>query len=150
MQQSDNGFNASIALDSKKLAEASKRDSSSMKTIAALTMVFLPGTAIAVRTAPIPAPEARTHADITCYPDNFQHEPIFPNRFRVKTSCFPQLLVVLGHNDTSHHRGSSFVADVAPERSAVETEEGAPGRSGGWTAPDWGARRDLQPETRSN
>ncbi|KAL9032788.1 MAG: hypothetical protein Q9214_007811 [Letrouitia sp. 1 TL-2023] len=48
MQQQDSGVNRSIALDSKKVAEASRSDSSSMKTIAALTMFFLPGTAIAV------------------------------------------------------------------------------------------------------
>jgi hypothetical protein len=39
-----------IARDSKAIAISSKRDSSAMKTIALLTMVFLPGTAIAVRT----------------------------------------------------------------------------------------------------
>ena len=62
MQRQDSDINRSIALDSKrlaesstrvaletkKLAEASRSDTSSMKTIAALTMLFLPGTAIAV------------------------------------------------------------------------------------------------------
>lgn len=47
MQQEDNKISRSIALDSKKLAEASTRDSSSMKAIAVLTMVFLPSTAVA-------------------------------------------------------------------------------------------------------
>ncbi|KAL8997589.1 MAG: hypothetical protein Q9188_006289 [Gyalolechia gomerana] len=47
MQQEDSKTSWSIALDSKKLAEASKRDSSSMKAIAVLTMVFLPSTAVA-------------------------------------------------------------------------------------------------------
>ena len=37
-----------MARDSKELAEASKRDSSSMKVIAVLTTLFLPGTFIAV------------------------------------------------------------------------------------------------------
>ncbi|KAL8846478.1 MAG: hypothetical protein Q9221_008444 [Calogaya cf. arnoldii] len=47
MQQKDSISSQSIALDSKKLAEASTRDSSSMKAVAVLTMVFLPSTAVA-------------------------------------------------------------------------------------------------------
>ncbi|KAI4171626.1 MAG: hypothetical protein LQ343_004104 [Gyalolechia ehrenbergii] len=47
MQQEDSITSRAIALDSKKLAEASIRDSSSMKAIAVLTMVFLPSTAVA-------------------------------------------------------------------------------------------------------
>ncbi|KAL8651754.1 MAG: hypothetical protein Q9226_004569 [Calogaya cf. arnoldii] len=50
MQQKDSISSQSIALDSKKLAEASTRDSSSMKAVAVLTMVFLPSTAVAVST----------------------------------------------------------------------------------------------------
>ena len=48
MQQQDSGTSHSIAIDSRKLAEASTHDSSSMKAIAVLTMVFLPSTAVAV------------------------------------------------------------------------------------------------------
>ncbi|KAL2065068.1 hypothetical protein VTL71DRAFT_4208 [Oculimacula yallundae] len=36
-----------VALDSKRIAEATRLDSSAMKTIAILTMIFLPGTAVA-------------------------------------------------------------------------------------------------------
>ncbi|KAI4221520.1 MAG: hypothetical protein LQ349_007823 [Xanthoria aureola] len=50
MQQEDSTLSRSVALDSKKLAEASTRDSSSMKAVAVLTMVFLPSTAVAVST----------------------------------------------------------------------------------------------------
>ena len=50
MQQGDSKIAQSIALDSKKLAEASTRDSSSMKAIAVLTMIFLPSTTVAVST----------------------------------------------------------------------------------------------------
>ena len=50
IQQKDSNVQQSIALDSKRLAEASIRDSSSMKAISVLTMVFLPSTAIAVST----------------------------------------------------------------------------------------------------
>ncbi|KAL8817166.1 MAG: hypothetical protein Q9223_003949 [Gallowayella weberi] len=45
--QRDSITSQSIAVDSKKLAEASTRDSSSMKAIAVLTMAFLPSTAVA-------------------------------------------------------------------------------------------------------
>ena len=46
--QRDNVINQSIAADSRALAAASRRDSSAMKTIAVLTMAFLPGTFVAV------------------------------------------------------------------------------------------------------
>ncbi|RYP19075.1 hypothetical protein DL765_003571 [Monosporascus sp. GIB2] len=44
MSHEDANASASIAAASKDLAEATRRDSSSMKTIAIMTMVFLPGT----------------------------------------------------------------------------------------------------------
>ena len=48
MAQRDNKLNIEIARDSKSIAVEGKRDSSAMKTIAVLTIVFLPGTFIAV------------------------------------------------------------------------------------------------------
>ena len=68
MQQEDSSTSRSIAIDSRKLAEASTRDSSSMKAIAVLTMVFLPGTAVAVR-----APQKRSEQMLTSKVDNLQH-----------------------------------------------------------------------------
>jgi len=47
MQQRDNKTNQELATQSKVIAEASARDSSAMKVIAVVTMLFLPGTAIA-------------------------------------------------------------------------------------------------------
>lgn len=47
MAQRDNLTNISLANDSKRIAAASKRDSTAMKTISILTMLFLPGTYIA-------------------------------------------------------------------------------------------------------
>ncbi|MCJ1272370.1 hypothetical protein MMC21_000156 [Puttea exsequens] len=46
--QSDNRINIKIADTSTKIAEAARKDSSSMITIAALTMLFLPGTFVSV------------------------------------------------------------------------------------------------------
>ena len=48
MSQQDNNMNHEIALDSKEIAAASKRESSTMKIVAVLTTIFLPGTFIAV------------------------------------------------------------------------------------------------------
>ncbi len=50
----DNKLNLEIAKNSARIAEESRRDSSSMKTIAALTLIFLPGTSIAVHSIPCP------------------------------------------------------------------------------------------------
>ena len=41
-----------LAASSKEIAEASMRDASAMKSISVLTMVFLPATAVAVRSFP--------------------------------------------------------------------------------------------------
>ncbi|MCJ1371249.1 hypothetical protein MMC20_002464 [Loxospora ochrophaea] len=46
-QQKDNMTNLEVAADSRSIAQASKHDSSAMRSIAVLTMVFLPGTAVA-------------------------------------------------------------------------------------------------------
>lgn len=48
--QNDNRTNIDIANTSKRIAEEAKRDSSSMITIAAMTMLFLPGTFVSVST----------------------------------------------------------------------------------------------------
>jgi len=47
INQKDSRLNYSIARDSKKIAAATRKDSSAMKTIAILTIIFLPGTFIA-------------------------------------------------------------------------------------------------------
>ena len=46
--QRDSLRHIEIGKDTKEVAAASKRDSSAMKTIAVLTMVFLPGTFVSV------------------------------------------------------------------------------------------------------
>lgn len=53
--QNDNRTNLEIASTSKDIAEKTRNDSSSMITIAALTMLFLPGTFVSVRVPPPPA-----------------------------------------------------------------------------------------------
>lgn len=44
----DNKVNISVAEDSKKIAAAAMRDSSAMKTVSMLTLIFLPPTYVAV------------------------------------------------------------------------------------------------------
>ncbi|KAI9838488.1 MAG: hypothetical protein M1838_004562 [Thelocarpon superellum] len=46
MMQKDNAINIEVAKDSKSIASASKRDGTAMKTIAIVTILFLPGTYI--------------------------------------------------------------------------------------------------------
>jgi hypothetical protein len=41
-----------MARSARQIAEATRRDSAAMRTIAVLTMLFLPGTAVAVSSAP--------------------------------------------------------------------------------------------------
>ncbi|KAI9799361.1 MAG: hypothetical protein M1833_004060 [Piccolia ochrophora] len=48
MAQRDTKLNLEVARDSKSLAAASKRDSSAMKSVAVVTIVFLPGTFLSV------------------------------------------------------------------------------------------------------
>jgi Mg2+ and Co2+ transporter CorA len=47
MTHEDASVNTELAESSRQIAEAAKRDSSSMKTVAIMTMAFLPGTFIA-------------------------------------------------------------------------------------------------------
>jgi hypothetical protein len=49
MSQRDNALNKAIGEQSLKISEYSRRDSVNMRTIAAVTLGFLPGTFIAVR-----------------------------------------------------------------------------------------------------
>lgn len=49
MAQHDTRSNMSVAKDSKTIAIASKKDSSAMKSIAVVTMTFLPATFVSVR-----------------------------------------------------------------------------------------------------
>ena len=48
MAQKGNMITIALAADSKEIAMATKKDSSAMKAIALLTMIFLPGTFVAV------------------------------------------------------------------------------------------------------
>ena len=48
MAQKGNLVTIALAADSRQIAAATKKDSSAMKTIALLTMIFLPGTFVAV------------------------------------------------------------------------------------------------------
>ena len=68
--QGDNKINIEIANTSKKIAEATLRDSSSMITIATMTMIFLPGTFVSVGHLTFNLLSFTAEQK----PDNFQHE----------------------------------------------------------------------------
>ena len=59
--QNDNRTNLEIASTTKDIAEKTRNDSSSMITIAALTMLFLPGTFVSVRVFNLPSPPDSLH-----------------------------------------------------------------------------------------
>lgn len=67
--QDDNKLSYSVASDSAQIAVASKRDSSAMKTIALITVLFLPGTFVPVRLFTFPlnkfADRSRTYTPRT-------------------------------------------------------------------------------------
>ena len=67
--QSDNRINIEIAKTSKQIAEATLKDSSSMITIAAMTMLFLPGTFVSVSLLPY-----TYHNFPELYKGNLQHD----------------------------------------------------------------------------
>ncbi|EPS36405.1 hypothetical protein H072_10093 [Dactylellina haptotyla CBS 200.50] len=65
LAQRDSKLNLELARDSRMLAIASKRDSSSMKTIAVLTIAFLPGTFVSSLFAmPVLNWEAKSYGDV--------------------------------------------------------------------------------------
>lgn len=49
ISQKDSELNYGMAADTKEISIATKRDSSSMKVVALLTTIFLPGTFVSVR-----------------------------------------------------------------------------------------------------
>jgi len=102
---SDSNEMRHLAADTKKIAEATRLDSAAMKTIAIVTMLFLPGTAIAVRRA-LPMSQhifAETDADISI--GNPQHGLILRHRSRWQACRLHSILDLLGSYDSYDHRG---------------------------------------------
>lgn len=131
MQQEDSTLSRSVALDSKKLAEASTRDSSSMKAVAVLTMVFLPSTAVAVSTQALHYAGYRDKSRVRDAPptsrltflatvtasdlevDNIQHGTILVIRARLYLLGLHRILALLGDYFAAHNGGYSCVAGMA-------------------------------------
>jgi hypothetical protein len=65
MTAKDSLVNIGLAADSKQIATATKKDGSAMKTIAVLTMVFLPGTYVAVSLLEAADQEANANNELT-------------------------------------------------------------------------------------
>jgi hypothetical protein len=128
MQRQDNNLNLQIAKDSRTLAEASKelarkskRDSSSMKAIAVLTMFFLPGTAVAV-SLPLPYVFIRCTTILTSssHEDHVQYVIIFHvGRYYIRSCCVLDLLGILGCYRTSHGSCLWFVDPLAEPHSHI-------------------------------
>ena len=108
MQQQDSGISRSIAIDSKKLAEASTHDSSSMKAIAVLTMVFLPSTAVAV--GPLNSCPLFFNVKSNRVADDIQYGPILRERITFRVIG---LLALLGDQHANDCGGFSRLASMA-------------------------------------
>ena len=90
--QRDNHVNQSIAADSRELAAAAKRDGYAMKTIAVLTLTFLPGTFVAVG-------QLLSRFNFCLY-----HQGLFyhaTSRLDKAASCLGSFLDLLGGNASS-------------------------------------------------
>ncbi|KAK6520846.1 hypothetical protein TWF506_001089 [Arthrobotrys conoides] len=122
--QRDSKVNIELAKDSRMLAIASKRDSSSMKTIAVLTIVFLPGTFVSALFAmPILNWEAKSYSEV------------MTDKFWVYWAVtLPMtLLVVLAWvawtkrqswlNRKDHEEGMKTYDEVDIERAMMESKE---------------------------
>ena len=109
-QRKDSEVQRSIALDSKRLAEASIRDSSSMKAISVLTMVFLPSTAIAVSTD-LAVHESQRLSNISA--DYLQHGSLLDREARLCLLSIPGLLALLGCDNTFDDHCHTDLANVA-------------------------------------
>lgn len=89
--QNDSVLSTSIAQDSREIAAASKRDSSSMKIIAFLTTFFLPATFVAVSPT---ASRAKTIADQSL--DILLHAPFRLGKAKYRPRCNAPFLGLLG------------------------------------------------------
>lgn len=77
MQTRDSLINRELAKQSTQMAEATQKDSSAMKAIAIVTMVFLPGTAISVSYTKSPKSTPFRRNELTDRSDNVQHVGVF-------------------------------------------------------------------------
>ncbi|TVY92849.1 hypothetical protein LAWI1_G000657 [Lachnellula willkommii] len=97
ISQKESKLNFKMAGEQRKLAHASKRDSSTMKTISLLGSVFLPGAYLAV---------------INILNNIFQ----LPKRYRHTLSRITKLLALLGSHDTSDFNSSGIMAMVGKDK----------------------------------
>ena len=111
--QVDNRTNLQIAELTSKISIEAKRDSSSMITIAAVTMVFLPGTFISVRRQLLlSSKEFRTNVLL----GNLQHGLLqyrYGQQRQSKSDCIASVVVLSNDHDPVDHNSIHFVAMVA-------------------------------------
>lgn len=117
--QRDTGISIQIAQDSRTLAQKATRDSTSMKAIAAVTMCFLPGTFVAVRSR-----QANEWCDAT------DHSTVALRHAHVRLASHPRadgersLLGLLGRHASSHTgRGRALAGLDQPKGSTVGADE---------------------------
>lgn len=111
--QVDNRTNLQIADLTSKISMEAKRDSSSMITIAAVTMVFLPGTFISVRhQLLLSSKEFRTNI----LPGNLQYGLLqyrYGQQRQSNSDCIASMVVLSNDHDPIDHNSIHCVAMVA-------------------------------------
>ena len=131
--QRDQEISIGIARDSKTLAHQAIRDSTSMKSIAAVTMFFLPGTFVAVsHTTQLSLSEVKL-TDLSMQIVTLRHANVFM-AFRSRRTCEWKLLDILGgyfavdHNCRWHLAGLDEQTRCAALHSQCRKTVQAPGR----------------------
>ena len=94
--QKESRLNLLMAAEQRKLAHASKRDSSTMKTISLLGSIFLPGAYLAVSHIM----HVKLLSQLSCKVDIFNDVLQFPEFARYPLGSLPEFLALLGCNDT--------------------------------------------------
>jgi nitrate reductase NapE component len=126
--QEENKISRSVAIDSAQIAVATKRDSSAMKTIALITILFLPSTFVAVSTAfGDKLLWMLLTVSIPPFLDLFQHDHDRLEPFiRIAPSNISVHMGILGHFHCIHgHRGgylAYLVEDGGQEISGGDGE----------------------------
>ena len=103
-----------MARNARQIAEATMRDSAAMRTIAVLTMLFLPGTAVAVSSAS-PSPCAlKSHSDVCAIVVLLQHDHVqLDTEWRRQWPCVKLHLGVLCCNNPADRACAWFLVVLA-------------------------------------
>jgi hypothetical protein len=116
--QRDQSLSIGIARDSRTLAVESKRDSSSMKTLAVVTMVFWPGTFVTVRLKS-PTSHSTFELTVSSFLVFLRNANIHLARRHRPKCCEPSLLDLLGGHCTLNYCDLHDVVDLVLDQNST-------------------------------